>query len=325
MNSIIKNIKVLVPHRISGFFEIVDEKNGVRIKELEKIGSRGAGFNLNGFGTTEILVDELNNSEDFQCKILINDKEVNENAETTMYIVEYLKKIIKKPYYLTIKHNFDLPVGCGFGASGSGALGTVFGMNYALNLQLSREECGRIAHIAEVINRTGLGTVCGQLSGGLCILKEPGYPCVYESIKISKDIKVICGCFGPIHTKSILKNPELRLKIMKSGRRALLKLMDSPNIKTFVKASIEFVKETNLLKILNLNKTENLMNDLNKLNIIGASMNQLGRSIFAICKTSEINRVLEVFDCYQPEIEVYKLKIFEGTPIKIKKISEKLY
>jgi len=36
-----KKIFVEVPHRISGFFEIVDKENGIPIKNPERIGSRG--------------------------------------------------------------------------------------------------------------------------------------------------------------------------------------------------------------------------------------------------------------------------------------------
>ena len=53
----IKKVIVEVPHRISGFFEIVDKINGVKIDDPEKIGSRGAGFCLSAKGKTEISVE----------------------------------------------------------------------------------------------------------------------------------------------------------------------------------------------------------------------------------------------------------------------------
>ena len=56
-----------VPHRISGFFEIVDKINDIKIKNPEQIGSRGAGFNLNALGRTEILIEDLEKDEDSHC------------------------------------------------------------------------------------------------------------------------------------------------------------------------------------------------------------------------------------------------------------------
>ena len=305
-----KKVVVEVPHRISGFFEIVDQISN----EPEKIGSRGAGFNLSAIGKTEITYEELKNEEESICYIGINGEELNEKAETTYTIFKSIQNLIKTPVKIKIDHTFDLPVGCGYGASGSGALGTIYGLNEIMNLKLDNLEKGRIAHVAEVINRTGLGTVCGQLAGGLCILKEPGYPCVHEKIEVLDDVSVICGSFGMIHTKSILTDPVLNKKIKEAGRSSLSKLINAPNLKIFIKASIEFVKETNILEILNLSKTKELMDDLNKLDIIGASMNQLGRSIYAICYKGEENKVIEVFNSYKPEIKVFRTQIMNKGP-----------
>ncbi|MFX1376482.1 MAG: pantoate kinase [Promethearchaeota archaeon] len=313
-----REVIIEVPHRISGFFEIVDEINGIKITNPEKIGSRGAGFNLSAVGRTKIQIGELVEPENEEINIYINSEKVNEKAETTYFIYNFIKKFLNRHIRIDIYHNFDLPVGCGYGASGSGALGTIFGLNDALNLKLSKKEKGRIAHIAEVVNRTGLGTVCGQLHGGLCILREPGYPCVSESINYSDKLKIICGSFGMIHTKSILTDPILNLKIKKAGRRAQARLIQKQNIKSFIKASIEFVKETEILKILELYKIEDLMNRLNKLKILGASMNQLGRSVFAICKIEDENKVMDIFETYEPEIQVFTSSINKKGPYFIK-------
>lgn len=314
MESFKREVTVVVPHRISGFFEIVDELNGKKIVDPVKIGSRGAGFNLSAVGRTRIRVEELDKDSDQEICISINDERVNQNAETTYFIYNYVKKFFEKPLKINIYHDFDLPVGCGYGASGSGALGTIYGLTSVLDLGLSNAERGKIAHIAEVKNHTGLGTVCGQLRGGLCILKEPGYPCVSESIEFPRNIKIIAGSFGMIHTKSILTDPVLNLKIKKAGKRAQVKLLQKPNIKTFINASIEFVKETDILSILKLHKIENLIENLNKLKILGASMNQLGRSVYTICKEQQVKEVIEILNTYKPEIAIYDLSINKNGP-----------
>ena len=319
MSKRIKKVIVEVPHRISGFFEIVDKINGVKIKDPERIGSRGAGFCVNAVGKTEIITQNLDSKNELEAEIYINGKKVNQEAETTYYIIDYIKKYIKKSYKIRINHFFDLPVGCGYGASGSGALGTIYGLDYLLNLKLSYHEKGKIAHIAEVVNRTGLGTVCGQVNGGMGILKESGFPCVYERIKIPQNLKIICGSFGIIHTKSILTDPILSLKIKEAGRKALKKLIKKPNIKTFIDTSIEFVKNTEILEILELLKIKELMDSLNKLNIIGASMNQIGRSVYAICRKGNEKEVLDILESYKPEINIYFTSIHENKSILLKK------
>ena len=307
-------IIIKVPHRISGFFEIVDKINGNKIEDPERIGSRGAGFNLDAVGRTEISVKDLDEGDDIHCRIYINDQEMNEKAETTSYIFDYIKNFIKKPIEVLIKHYFDLPVGCGYGASGSGALGTIYGLNHILNLGIDDKEKGRIAHVAEVVNRTGLGTVCGQLAGGLCLLKQPGYPCSYESIECPKDLLVICGSFGMIHTKSILTDPVLNLKIKEAGRIASTNLSSNPNITTFIKESIKFVNKTKILDILELHQVKELMDGLNRLNILGASMNQLGRSVYAICTKKQEREVVEIFESFKPDVKIYRSSINNQGP-----------
>lgn len=314
----IKKITVEVPHRISGFFEIVDQINGVKIKDPVRIGSRGAGFCVNAIGKTVIKAQIIGNDNDIETEIYINDEKLNQKAETTYFIVKYLKNYIKKSYKIRINHSFELPVGCGYGASGSGALGTIFGLDYLFNLKLAYQEKGKIAHVAEVVKKTGLGTVCGQLNGGMGILKEPGFPCVYERIKVPQNLKIICGSFGVIHTKSILTDPILSIKIKEAGKKALKRLKIDPNIKTFIETSIEFVKKTEILDILDLSKIKELIDNLNKLNIIGASMNQLGRSVYAICRKEREKEVLSVLESYKPEIEVYITSIYENSSINLK-------
>ena len=316
-----KKIIVEVPHRISGFFEIVDTVNGIKIENPVKIGSRGAGFNVSTLGTTEInILDFEKKRENSDVEIFINNKRYDHSAETTYYIVDYVKKLTKKPFNIRIHHSFKLPVGCGYGASGSGALGTIFGLDYLLDLKLSYHEKGKIAHIAEVENKTGLGTICGQLSGGLCMLKEPGYPCISERIKIPKNIQIVCGTFGSIHTKSILTNPILNLRIKKEGKRALNRLLQDPNIKTFIRESLTFVETTEILELLEMPKLKELIRSLNNLNIIGASMNQLGRSVYAICKEIKVKEVLDVFESYTPNIKISMTSIYEKKLISLRKI-----
>jgi len=313
-----KKVIVKVPHRISGFFEIVDEINGIKIKNPENIGSRGAGFNLNSFGTTEIHLKKLDDKLEPNYQIYINNEELNEKAETSNYILKYCLKDLEYSYDIQVFHNFDLPVGCGFGASGCGALGCIYGLNYLLNLRLSPFEKGKLAHIAEVVNRTGLGTVCGQLGGGLSILLEPGYPCSCKPVKVPDEVIVVCGSYGAIHTKSILNDPQLNKNIKVAGKKALISLIKEPNLQKFVKISHQFVLDSNILSILNLSEIRQLLRDVNKLDIIGASMNQLGRSVFIFCYKDSEKEVQEVLSSYKPHLKTFISSINESKSFSMK-------
>ncbi len=309
MDNNTNKIVVKVPHRISGFFEIVDKENGVPIKSPERIGSRGAGFNVSGVGRTAISYEKLEKGEESRCTIYINEEKLDNKAETTYFIFDHVRRLIDYPIDVKIEHSFDLPVGCGYGASGSGALGTIFGLNRLLILNLSNVESGRIAHIAEVVNKTGLGTVCGQLGRGLCVLKEPGYPCSFERLESPDDLLVICGSFGKIQTKSILSNENLIKKIKKAGSFALNRLLTEPNYRNFIQVSFQFVRNTDIMGLLKLDEVIDLLKNLHKLDIIGASMNQLGRSVYAFCKKQNEKEVLEIYNTYKPNLKTYSLTI----------------
>jgi len=310
-----KEISIRAPHRISGFFQIVDEINGQKIQNPEKIGSRGAGLTLTGYGYTKVSINE---SEINEFEININGCKQNDSASTTYYICNYLKEKFKNTVNLTINHNFDLPVGCGFGASGSGALGAALGIGYLMDLNITYNEAARIAHIAEVENKTGLGTVAGLWFGGLSIVLEPGYPFHVDKIFYPPDLKVICGTFGELKTKSVLSNPVLSAKIKNAGKRAMENILMSPNIFTFMDESVNFVENIDILNLLNLTECRELINSLNKVKKVKASMNQLGKSVFSICFPEESNLVLEIFESYKPEIQIYKLEICPSGPIIMK-------
>ena len=304
-----ETITIQVPHRISGFFEIVDEINGKKILEPVNIGSRGAGFNLSGLGSTTITLEKLPKDEHSTCSIYINQELLDQKAETSFSIFNKFLQYIKNPVKIKIEHDFQLPVGCGYGASGSGALGLSFGLNKLLNLNLNNFEIGKIAHISEVINKTGLGTVCGQLGGGMCALTEPGYPCKTFPIDFPPELNVICGTIGKIQTRSILSDPLLSKKIKKAGYRALKKLIKTPDYLNFIRCSSKFVEDTEILEILQLEEIKEMLNELNKLKIHGASMNQLGRSVYCFCEDQGRNKVLEILNTFKPKIQIFQMKV----------------
>ena len=117
-----------------------------------------------------------------------------------------------------------------------------------------------------------------------------------------------------IHTKSILTDPVLNLKIKEAGRKAQITLNKNRNIKSFMEASLTFVEDSEILRILDLQELERLIQRLNNLKILGASMNQLGNSVYAICKREEEGKITEILESYKPEIKIYKSSINLNSP-----------
>ncbi len=316
-----KKVSILVPHRISGLFQIIESGEGRPIDDISKIGSRGGGPSLSAFGKTTVkIVDELKNDEPSMCKIYMNGKDCTASAKTSNYVFSHITSSLKKHLKIEIIHKFDLDIGAGYGASGCGAIGTALGLNYLLDLGLSYNKAGKIAHIAEVKNKTGLGTVGGQLAGGLSLTIKPGYPFCLDKILVPPNTKIICGSFGPIPTKTIIGDSKHKEKIKSAGAWAMAELMKYPLFQNFIDKSKKFVDKSGLLELPCMEETKDLINDLDKIKEnkkdYGASMNQLGKSVFCFCSTKDEPEVIEVYETYKPKINFIKsLEVCEHGPI----------
>ena len=308
-------ITVLVPHRISGFFQIVESGGGRPVDDLSRIGSMGGGPSLSNHGKTIIKINKfLKPMEPSRCTITINGIESTKTAKTTFYVFSHYTSLIKHPVDIEIHHEYELPLGAGYGSSGCGAIGTSFGLNFLLNIGLSYNHAGRIAHIAEVMNKTGLGTVGGQLTGGISITTKAGFPFELDRIFCPPDIKIVCGSFGSIPTQSIISDPLHKSRIKEAGARAMNSLLKKPIFTEFIKISQQFVDEIRILEPADMEKVRELITDLNKLGVFGGSMNQLGKSVYCFCKVSEVKKVNEVFHSFSPSF-LKELEVCETGPI----------
>ena len=113
---------------------------------------------------------------------------------------------------LTLNHEIEVPIGTGFGTSAGGALTAGLALKEALDLPLTYNQIGKIAHVAEIECQTGLGTVSSLTSTGGCVLVvEPGAPgiCQIDRIPITPDYMVVAGFTqSNIPNKTVLADPE---------------------------------------------------------------------------------------------------------------------
>lgn len=220
--------KSYAPAHITGFFEICEHS------DPKLTGSRGAGIVLEHGCVTEAEISEGNRVE-------ING--MLEKAPTTRLVMESLAK---RPVF--IKSNFDLPIGCGFGLSGAGAVSTALSLGELFGLNMTVNELAGFAHEAEVMNRTGLGDVIAQVHGGLVIRKEPGAPGIGVIDRVSvASMKVGIVVFGEKSTQPVLEDADMKRRINKAGKSALKSLLKKPTLPNFMDLSKEFALGTELI------------------------------------------------------------------------------
>jgi pantoate kinase len=316
-----KSVEVWVPHRITGFFQIVDTGSERLLADQARMGSRGGGPSLTAYGKTKLILTP-NRITKSKIKIFINDLESTTIANTTMDVLQiFLEYTGSVPYDIEVRHTFDLPSGCGYGASGAGALGTSIAFSIAFNLSLSLWECGKVAHVAEVRNKTGLGTVGGQILGGFSITTKAGYPFRLDYMFVPEDLKVVICSFGPISTKAILTDPEHSKRIKMVGAYCMDQIHKKFDFIEFMKIARMFLKETKLIETLKIWDVETLLNDLSELDTYGASMNMFGKSIFVLCKESKVNEVVQIMENAKPLYPPQVLSVCNHGPL-IKNLEE---
>jgi len=135
----------------------------------------------------------------------------------------------------------EVPLGCGFGASGAATLATALAANELFDLGHAREDLVGAAHAAEVAARTGLGDVFVQDAGGLVTS-------VGQELRLAgRDERLEYASFGGISTSEVLGDEETMARVRETGEAVLSRLPPEPTLTTLVPRSWEFARETGLV------------------------------------------------------------------------------
>jgi len=277
------------------------------ISDPETIGACGGGFSPDKGVSTDVTVAE---AEEKQIQVFINGVACPE-AETTKSVVEMLTAKVFEKYAVTVMHEVAVPIGAGFGSSAAGALGAALALSRALGLNLTFNQLGRVAHIAEVKSRTGLGTVGPLLFGGCGLTIKPGAPGIarLDRIPISPDHRLVVGTFRPYPTKEILSSPEKKVIINKWGRKSLQRILADPSLKNFMTVCKEFAFKTGFAT----SRVKKLIDLSENAGAIGAAQNMLGEAVHALVTIDSVTAVHEAFKKLLPEEKILITKIdFQG-------------
>lgn len=218
------------PGHITGFFTI--HLTGDPLSS----GSTGAGLCLKEGMITEVTAVESDRTE-----LMMESNNVPVPSFPTCESV--LKRLLSgKPMRVTAKQTSNLPANYGYGVSGASALSLAIALNEALDLNLSDEEAGQVAHVAEVENLTGLGDVSAQLVGGLEARLKPGAPGIGEvkRLPFPHDLIVITSPVFPFPTSRMITEEKYVKKINPLGRAALSSFMPLPSIENLMRQSRVF-------------------------------------------------------------------------------------
>lgn len=270
---------LFVPSHITGFFQIIPDLDPLRK------GSRGAGIVLDKGVITDVSIEDGDGVD-----VIINGESDSKLSSITYKTIDLIKErftIVNEK--ITIKHEFQIPVGSGFGVSAACALGTSLGIVKALKLPLTYNRAASIAHLAEIEMKSGLGDVIAEITGGLVLRLKEGAPGYGRTDRILPgrnrgvdEYYIISKTLGEIETSTIIEDPYWQKKINQTGETLLGELLEKPDIHNFFKLSQRFAEKTSLM-----NSQLKEVVDILEEETLGASMAMLGNTAFALSETPD--------------------------------------
>ena len=293
------------PAHVTGFFKA---QVGDSQKDLEKLGSMGAGFSIKQGVTTRVIVRKKNN-EKKNFRITTNGYQSDKTDVSEFVLNEFLKLGDFSDKFFDIEHEISVPVGYGLGSSGAVALSLSFALDQALNTNLDRTQIGQIAHNTEVNCKTGLGDVLASFHGGFEIRVKAGAPGIGSVEKICADnISVIVICFSPISTNKFIK--ERLSQINGLGGKMVNRLLESKDYQHFQDMSLEFAKYVEVMTP----KMQNIVNEFSK-NKIKCGIALFGETVFSMIPKEGEEKVLEILKKYPDGIVIKSELDYDGARV----------
>jgi pantoate kinase len=303
--------KAFSPAGISSFFEICDRTDdGKPIADLERVGSRGGGFGIQKGVLTEVTVSEAKTNS---IRVFINGLLAPE-AETTKTVLRMMLNKVGRAYTIVVDHKVEVPIGAGFGTSAGGALTAGLALSKALDLPLTFNQIGRIAHVAEVLCKTGLGTVGPLMLGGCVLTVEPGAPgiSVIDRIPLSDDYVVVTGVFGATPTNQVLASAEKRRYVNRWGRKTLEAILAEPSVENFMACCLDYAEKAGFMTP----RVRQLVKLAEKAGAIGAAQNMVGEAVHALAFEENAGDIAEAFKQLLPNEKILVAKIdFQGAKL----------
>ena len=175
-----------------------------RYKRAQEMGSVGGGFNFE-----EGVVTHAQHSD--ENKVYWNNNEIT--GKVTLTCIELFNKKFNSSDKFIIKHSSKIPIGYGLSTSGAGSISTLLALKSLNNAIIGETELYKIAHEAEIIHHTGLGSVVGQIASGVELRITQGGPDICEMISFYEEIEVILLFFGPLDTSKIITSDKKMIDV----------------------------------------------------------------------------------------------------------------
>ena len=254
-------------------------------------GSKGIGFSIHKGVTTKVNITPSRINE---IRIEINGERVS-NAPISEYVTKSFISNISRNLKISIKHLVDIPIGSGFGTSGAAALSLAYALNQVLGLGLSTIESAKVAHVAEVVCKTGLGTVLAEMHGGFEVRVKQGAPGIGKIIEIpiDGDYVMVALELGTKSTEQMLRELMRKNKTSQLGEQFVNLFLADRSIQNFLNLSKKF---SQLMDISH--KLKNASKDAEARGFV-CGIALFGDTLFSLVRPNEVNELKNIFSKYR--------------------------
>lgn len=276
------------PGHVTGFFSIHPHEDALHH------GSTGAGFSLTEGTTTSISPSPAD-------EVWMNGDPL-EGAPVSRAVLRLFGHATGDSRFWRVDHQSLLPIGCGFGTSGAGALSLALALNEAHDSPLSRLEAAALAHRAELESGTGLGTVLGETFGGFEVRTSPGAPGTGTVVNLpfSDGLRAAFLVYGPLATPKLLGDPNVARAISREGESLRQRLLDQPGVEPFLSLSLCFGRQAGLV-----NPRLSALQDQLAAHGVTAPMLMFGDGLFTLVESHTLEAVLSLFRRLAPGARVF--------------------
>ncbi len=294
------------PAGISSFFEICKtDADGNVISDPARIGARGGGFGIDREIHARVIARKARRK---RVEIRINS-DPSPEARTTRWALTHILESAQSSFEVQANITLTVPIGSGFGTSAAGTAAACLALSDALDLSITYNEVGRIAHVADVINGTGLGTAGALLVGGFVLATQPGAPGIgqIDRLIFPKDHSILCAYLGPIPTKQALSQVDVENRVNPSAQRAMAAIRERPNLQTFLDEACKFSREAGF----QTPDVSRLIAFLISNGASGAAQNMLGNAVHAVAEKSKISKIAKVARKALPRASIFTANLEE--------------
>jgi len=206
-----------------------------------------------------------------------------------------------------VKIRVEVPIAAGFGTSAAGTLASCLALTDAANLPMTFNEIGRTAHVAEVLNGTGLGTVSALLCGGFVLVREPGAPGIglVDRLRFPSDHSILCAYLGSIQTREALTREGEHVGHGATPSATLDAISKNPTLAVFLAESRKFGKGAGF----ETPRITRLISTFMAAGAIGAAQNMIGEAVHAVAEDSKTTEILRVVRRAFPDANVFATRI----------------